>query len=94
MERKSSPDLVFGGAQSTGVEEASVHPTPHVSHHGPAWPATPIRSITKDGGSVSLQGHENGRSFSIVIDAVTGKLSGAATEPGAGFLVFGTCVAR
>ena len=55
---------------------------------------TPIRSITREGGSVALQGHENGRSFSIVIDAVTGKLSGAATEPGAGFLVFGTCVAR
>jgi hypothetical protein len=55
---------------------------------------TPVRSITKEGGSVSLQGHENGRSFSIVIDAATGKLSGAATEPGGGFLVFGTCVAR
>ena len=55
---------------------------------------TPVRSITKEGGSVSLQGHENGRSFSIVVDAVTGKLTGAATEPGGGFLVFGTCVAR
>ncbi len=55
---------------------------------------TPILSITREGGSVSLQGHENGRSFSIVVDAVTGKLSGAASEPGAGFLVFGTCVVR
>ena len=46
------------------------------------------------GGEKILEREARGRSFSIVIDAATGKLSGAATEPGAGFLVFGTCVAR
>ena len=53
-----------------------------------------LRTILHEDGDISLQGHEHGRSFSLVIDAATGKLTGAAGEPGAAFVVFGRCVAR
>lgn len=52
-----------------------------------------IRSVIREDGRISLQGHENGRSFSIVIDTTTGSLTATAGEPGAAFVLFGRCLA-
>ena len=42
-------------------------------------------------GSTVLQGTENGRAWSIVIDQQTGKLSGSVVDAEGAFLVFGAC---
>ncbi len=53
--------------------------------------ATPIQHLERDDGALFLQGMEDGRLFSIVIDEVSGLLSGTVVAPGFNVSAFGTC---
>ena len=52
---------------------------------------TAIRNIEHDKGALILQGMENGRGWSIVIDEDTGKMSASISENTGGFVIFGAC---
>jgi hypothetical protein len=52
---------------------------------------SPIAYISRDQDSIFLQGTENGRSFSIVIDKPTGHASIAIASDGFTVSVFGEC---
>jgi hypothetical protein len=52
---------------------------------------SPIAYISRDQDSIFLQGTENGRSFSIVIDKATGHASIAIAADGFTVSVFGEC---
>jgi hypothetical protein len=52
---------------------------------------TPIAYISRDQDSIFLQGTENGRSFSFVIDKATGRVSIAIAANGFTVSVFGEC---
>lgn len=84
-EEISLPELIHVDFQAKTLTGKRADGSPAVST---------IRSVLPEDGRISLQGHEHGRSFSIVIDATTGRPTGAAGEPGAGFVVFGLCVPR
>jgi hypothetical protein len=56
--------------------------------------STPIKAITKMGGQTVLQGAENGRGFSIVIDGATGDMTAAIAGDDLGFVLFGVCTPR
>lgn len=51
--------------------------------------STEIRNLQKLGDRTLLQGAENGRGWSIVIDAATGDMSAAIAGDDIGFLLFG-----
>jgi len=52
---------------------------------------TPIRHFDRAEGLLVLQGLEEGRAFSMVIDEVTGFLSATVTTDGMGVTLFGAC---
>jgi hypothetical protein len=53
--------------------------------------ATPIKSLEYSDGLIFLQGIENGRAFSFVIDEATGFASVAVARAGITVSVFGAC---
>jgi len=52
---------------------------------------TPIKNLERAKGSLYIQGMENGRAFSFVIDEATGLVSIAVARPGVTVAVFGAC---
>jgi hypothetical protein len=52
---------------------------------------TPIRTIERSEGEIYLQGVENGRAFSIVIDEITGVAAIAIAADGLTVSVFASC---
>ncbi len=52
---------------------------------------TPVTSMKRDGAQIFLQGVENGRAFSLVINKDTGMLSAAVAREGITVSVFGAC---
>ena len=55
---------------------------------------TPIKNIERAEGTIFLQGIEQGRAFSFVIDEKTGMLSVAVARDGVTVSVFGACTPR
>ena len=53
--------------------------------------STPIRIIERAGGRIALQGYEEGRAFSLVIDEDTGRVSFASAADERVVVVFGAC---
>ncbi len=56
--------------------------------------ATAIQNVQKLEGQTVIQGAENGRGWSIVIDAQTGDMSAAIAGDDMAFVLFGVCEAR
>ncbi len=54
----------------------------------------PVQRVDQANGRVILQGGQEGRAWSIVIAADTGKLSASVVEQSGGFVIFGACTAR
>ena len=52
---------------------------------------TAIQNVREVNGKQILQGAENGRGWSIVIDEQTGDMSAAIADQQAGFVLFGSC---
>jgi len=55
---------------------------------------TAIQQVKKAEGRTILQGAENGRGWSMVLDQATGNMSAAVAGEDAGFLLFGACTVR
>lgn len=53
--------------------------------------ATTASHLERDQGVLFLQGVENSRAYSIVIDEATGELSAAVSAPAANISVYGVC---
>jgi hypothetical protein len=53
--------------------------------------ATAIESVRSLGGTTILQGAENGRAWSLVIDQQSGVMSGSVVDGQGAFAVFGAC---
>jgi hypothetical protein len=53
--------------------------------------STPIESLKREKGQIVLQGYEQGRAFSFVIDEATGMLSAAVAAQARAVVVFGAC---
>jgi hypothetical protein len=52
---------------------------------------TAFSSVSRNGGKIFLQGVENGRAFSFVINEITGSLTVALSRDGVAVSVFGSC---
>lgn len=52
---------------------------------------TEAASVSRETGTLVLQGHEAGRSFSLAIDEATGEATFAAASPGRSVSVFAAC---
>jgi len=50
-----------------------------------------VVNMNRDGGSIVLQGVENGRAYSIAIEESTGRMTAAVTRDWLGVIVFGQC---
>jgi len=72
----------FKGKKLTGTVEG-----------GASEEATKIQNIEKLEGQTVLQGIQNGRGWSIVIDAVSGDMSAAVAGDDISFVLFGVCQA-
>ncbi len=55
---------------------------------------TAIQNVQSIDGKQILQGAENGRGWSIVIDEQTGDMSAAVADQAAGFVLFGSCTPK
>ena len=55
---------------------------------------TVIQNVQSVDGKQILQGAENGRGWSIVIDEQTGDMSAAVADQSAGFVLFGSCTPK
>lgn len=55
---------------------------------------TPIQSKTEGEGRIILQGAENGRGWSAIIDTTTGKAVVAAVDVGVSFSIFAACTTK
>jgi len=53
--------------------------------------STPIASLTRQDGQIVIQGLEEGRAFSFVIDEATGNLNAAIATPAGANVVFAAC---
>ena len=53
--------------------------------------STPIKNLEREEGSIVLQGFENGRAFSFLINEKTGRVSIAVARDGLAAAVFGAC---
>lgn len=53
--------------------------------------SSPIGSVERDGAQIYLQGVENSRAYSMVIDELTGVISAAIVLDGVTLTVFGAC---
>jgi hypothetical protein len=51
-----------------------------------------IINLKRIDSKIIMQGIENGRSWSVIIDEKTGKMSAAASDEGIGFVVLGYCL--
>lgn len=69
------------------LDEGIVRTTPSA----PRARQTPIRTLERESGEIYLQGVENGRAFSFVIDEVTGIASIAIAADGLTVSVFAAC---
>ncbi|HUO67648.1 MAG TPA: hypothetical protein VMV37_08940 [Gammaproteobacteria bacterium] len=52
---------------------------------------TAFSSMSRSGGKIFLQGVENGRAFSFLIDEATGSLTVAVSRDGVAVAAFGSC---
>ena len=52
---------------------------------------TAFSSVSRNAGQIFLQGVENGRAFSFVINEITGSLTLALSRDGVAVAVFGSC---
>lgn len=52
---------------------------------------TPLQTVRREPGQLVLQGYEQGRAFSLVIDEATGNASFASAGSGRGVIVFAAC---
>ena len=52
---------------------------------------TGIQNVEKKDGKLTLQGAENARAWSVVIDQETGLMSASASDEITGFILFGGC---
>jgi hypothetical protein len=55
---------------------------------------TAIQNVSSVDGKQILQGAENGRGWSLVIDEATGDMSAAIADQAAGFVLFGACTPK
>ena len=55
---------------------------------------TPIENVRKVNGLTILQGAENGRAWSIVVDQETGRMSASIADNEGAFAVFGACTTQ
>ena len=55
---------------------------------------TPIDTVQKREGLTILQGAQNGRAWSLVIDQATGRMTGSVADGEGAFAVFGACTPR
>ena len=56
--------------------------------------STKIKSVELNGGKTILQGSENNRGWSIVINPETGRMAASVLDEQTGFIVFGACTVR
>jgi len=52
---------------------------------------TPITSLSRESGTIFLQGHEMGKGFTFVVDEQTGQVTVAIAAHGRAVIVFGNC---
>jgi len=52
-----------------------------------------IKNLEKIDDKIFIQGVENGRAWSMIIDETSGKMSATVAEERIGFIVFGACTA-
>jgi hypothetical protein len=52
---------------------------------------SPVRNLEHLNGVLILQGGQDGRGWTLTISEETGRMSGAVTTDGEGFIVFGAC---
>ena len=52
---------------------------------------TKIRNLERLDNSLILQGIQNGRAWSMIINVTTGKVTLSASDEQAGFAIFGAC---
>jgi hypothetical protein len=52
---------------------------------------TPITALSREDGSIFLQGHEMGKGFTFVIDEQSGQVTVAIAAQGRAVIVFGNC---
>jgi len=50
-----------------------------------------IKNLEKIDGKIFIQGVENGRAWSMIIDETSGKMSATVAEERIGFVIFGAC---
>lgn len=53
--------------------------------------STAIQTIVRENGLVLMQGAQSGRAWSMSLATDSGALTGAVTDDGYGFIVFGAC---
>ena len=53
--------------------------------------STTFSNMTRSGGKIFLQGLENGRAFSFLIDEASGRLTVAVSRDGVAVAAFGSC---
>ena len=88
----------LGGAESINIpqflkinfEEKTISSTPEA---GPVR-TTKIQNMERADGKLILQGVQNGRAWSMVINETTGKVTLSASDELAGFVIFGACTAQ
>jgi hypothetical protein len=56
--------------------------------------STPFSNLVERDGKTFLQGAENGRAWSMVIDQATGFMSASISDDRDGILLFGACTPR
>lgn len=56
--------------------------------------SSPIGSVSHDGGNLILQGVEEGRGWTLLIDESTGEMSVSVADPDGAFVLFGACTSR
>jgi hypothetical protein len=52
-----------------------------------------IRTMVRENGEIIMQGSENGRGYTMIVDEMTGDFSAAISEDSFGFIIFGSCLA-
>ncbi len=52
-----------------------------------------IRTLIRQDGEIIMQGAENGRAFSVVVNEMSGKCTATISEDSFGFILFGSCMA-
>ena len=76
------PQFVRIDLQNNIISEVGVNTTQRKSK---------ITNLKRVDNSLIMQGIENGRSWSVIVDRETGKMSATASEARVGFVIFGAC---